>query len=143
MTLYILDTDHVTLYQRSHPLVVERIDAAADSDFAVTLITLEEQLRGWLKVIRRASSHPTDRLVMAYNSLYAAMAYYCSMTILDFDESARLHYERLRRQKIRVGTNDLRIASTVLAVGGILLTRNTRDFARIPELRFEDWSSSA
>ncbi len=41
MKLYVLDTDHVTLYQRSHPLVVERIDAAVGHDFAVTLVTLE------------------------------------------------------------------------------------------------------
>ncbi len=143
MTLYVLDTDHVTLYQRSHPRVVERIDTAVDHDFVVTLITLEEQLRGWLKIIRRASTRSSDRLVLAYNSLHAAMNYYCSMTILDFDESARLRYESLRQRKIRVGTNDLRIASTVLAVGGTLLTRNGRDFSQVPGLRFEDWSSPA
>lgn len=138
MKLYVLDTDHVTLYQRSHPLLLERIDAAVEDDFAVTLITLEEQLRGWLSVIHRASSG--DRLVLAYGSLHAAMDYYCSMTMLDFAEPARLQYEALRQQRIRVGTNDLRIAATVLAVGAILLTRNSRDFSQVPGLRFEDWT---
>ena len=43
---------------------------------------------------------------------------------------------------IRIGTRDLRIAATVLAVGGILLTRNRRDFGLIPDLTIEDWSTA-
>ncbi len=63
MSLYVLDTDHVTLYQRSHPRVVARIAAMSYDDLAVTLITAEEQLQGWLKHVRRASSR--EQLVAA------------------------------------------------------------------------------
>jgi tRNA(fMet)-specific endonuclease VapC len=47
----------------------------------------------------------------------------------------------LKASKLNVGTMDLKIASTVLANEATLLTRNTRDFARIPGLRVEDWIS--
>jgi hypothetical protein len=50
------------------------------------------------------------------------------------------HYGMLRKQKIRIGTQDLRIASIVLAVNGTLVTRNQRDFAQVPELTLEDWT---
>lgn len=42
--------------------------------------------------------------------------------------------------KVRVGTKDLRIASIVLANNATLLTRNNRDFSRVPDLRSEDWT---
>lgn len=42
--------------------------------------------------------------------------------------------------KIRIGTQDLRIAAIVISQNAILVTRNQRDFSRIPGLQFEDWT---
>lgn len=58
----------------------------------------------------------------------------------DIDQAAYTRYEELRRQKIRIGTQDLRIAAIVLSVGGILVTRNQRDFAHVPGLPCQDWT---
>ncbi|MGB6298310.1 MAG: type II toxin-antitoxin system VapC family toxin [Rivularia sp. (in: cyanobacteria)] len=44
------------------------------------------------------------------------------------------------RQKIRIGTQDLRIASIVISNDAILVTRNQFDFSRVPDLQFEDWT---
>lgn len=139
MSLFVLDTDHVTLYQRNEPRVVARIAAMSYHDIAVTLITAEEQLRGWLKLIRRATSK--DRLVLAYGRLRQALDYFCRIRMLDFDDEAWSICDSLRRQKIRIGTRDLRIAATALSVGGVLVTRNLGDFSRVPGLVLEDWSS--
>jgi tRNA(fMet)-specific endonuclease VapC len=46
----------------------------------------------------------------------------------------------LKTAKLNIGKTDLRIAATVLEHGAILVTRNTRDFQRVPSLVLEDWS---
>ena len=48
-------------------------------------------------------------------------------------------FTRFRKQGIRIGTMDLRIASIALAHVATLLTRNTVDFAQVPGLCFENW----
>ena len=55
MSLYILDTDHVSLFQKNHAGLISRIGAVEPTAIAVSIITVEEQLRGWFKEIRRAS----------------------------------------------------------------------------------------
>ncbi|MCP3957318.1 MAG: type II toxin-antitoxin system VapC family toxin [bacterium] len=141
MSLYVLDTDHVTLHQRDHSTLHSRMAALRPRDLAVTIVTVEEQLRGWLKLIRRATSR--ERQVAAYRGLRIALEYFSSVPLLDFDPVAAVRFEELREQKIRIGTRDLRIAATVLAVKGILLTRNQRDFDRVPGLAIEDWSTAS
>ncbi|GAA6617295.1 type II toxin-antitoxin system VapC family toxin [Scytonema sp. NUACC26] len=61
--------------------------------------------------------------------------------ILQYDEKSQEIYQNLRNQRIRIGTQDLRIASIVLANKGILLTRNLRDFEKVPGLTIQDWST--
>jgi tRNA(fMet)-specific endonuclease VapC len=66
--------------------------------------------------------------------------FFKSVELLDFDQVASDRYAELRGRKIRIGTKDLRIAAVVVAAQGILVTRNRRDFERVPGLRIEDWS---
>ena len=102
-------------------------------------MTAEEQLRGWLNAIRKASA-TQDRLLWAYAGLRSALDYIQAARLLDFDQKALARFDDLRRQRLRVGTRDLRIAAVTLAAGGTLVTRNARDFSRIPGLVVEDWS---
>lgn len=139
MRLYVLDTDHVSLLQKDHPQIVPHISTVGARSLAVTVITVEEQLRGWFKVIRRHSSG--SKLIWAYAGLRGAVEYFNTVRLLDFDQAAEARYGELRRQKIRIGTQDLRIAAIVLSVNAILVTRNRRDFAKVPGLVFEDWTT--
>ncbi|MCP4591021.1 MAG: type II toxin-antitoxin system VapC family toxin [bacterium] len=132
-----LDTDHTSLFQRSHPQVVERASGIPRQNLAVTIVTAEEQIRGRFKVIRRTWA--ASELVTAYWGLRATIEYFKNAQLLDFGQAAAVHYAALRR-KIRIGTQDLRIAAIVMAAGGILVTRNHRDFSRVPDLLIEDWS---
>lgn len=138
MSLYVLDTDHASLFQRRHVSVVRRVLAIPDSDLATTVVSAEEQLRGWLSVIHRASG---DRLITAYARLHDTLSYFNTIQLLDFDSVALARYEELRRQQLRIGTKDLRIAAITLSSGGVLVTRNVRDFSRVRELALEDWST--
>lgn len=55
------------------------------------------------------------------------------MIILDTDHMV------VRRQKIRLGTMDLKIAAIALIHDSTLLSANLRDFQQVPNLRAEDW----
>ena len=138
MSLWVLDTDIITLFQNQNPLIKQRIDRVKSQDIAVTVITVEEQMRGWLDVIRQSSE--AKRLKWGYLGLRQGVEFFNIIRILDFDEKAINIYTELKQQKIRIGTQDLRIASIVISHNGILVTRNQRDFSRIPDLQFEDWT---
>lgn len=138
MTLWIFDTDHATLFQQGNPQIVQRVSAVNPKDIAITIVTFEEQMYGRLNRIRRAKSE--DEIVSAYASLRKTINYLTDFELLDFDQDAQHYYMEFLRQKIRIGTQDLRIAAIALSKSGILLTRNRRDFEKIPGLKFEDWS---
>lgn len=40
-----------------------------------------------------------------------------------------------------IGANDAAIAGNAIAAGCVLVTNNTREFERVPDLRVEDWSA--
>lgn len=86
MSLWVLDTDHVSLFQHRHPLVIRRVNAINSEDLGVTVITVEEQMRGWLNAIRQ-SSQP-DRLLWAYMGLRTGVEYFNGVNLLDFDQEA-------------------------------------------------------
>lgn len=138
MSLYILDTDHVSLFQRNDSSVVQHLATVAFNSLAVTIVTVEEQIRGYLAVINQATSG--EKLIRAYAALQDRVTYFNSIQVLPFDQVANACYETLRPQKIRIGTNDLRIAAIVLTVNGVLVTRNGKDFAQVPNLELVDWT---
>jgi len=138
--MFILDTDHVSLFQRNHPHVSPRVLATAPQELATTVITLEEQLRGRLDRVRRAQSD--EEVVRAYHNLLVTSLYFRTITVIGFDEQAQTIFRDLRTRGIRIGTQDLRIAAIALSRQAILVTRNIRDFATSPSLTLEDWSSA-
>ena len=140
MSCYILDTDHFSLWQRNHLPVVERVKINANN-ITLTIITAEELIRGRFNVIRQTSQTPgSDKLVLAYHLLWETLADLKLLNVLKFDQKAYIYYVELRSQKIRIGSQDLKIASIALATNSILVTRNSHDFNKIPNLRFEDWT---
>lgn len=78
--------------------------------------------------------------VLAYANLKSLLDDIQHINILDFTNDADDCYQDLVEQKIRVGTRDLRIAAIALSVNGIVVTRNRRDFEKVPGLKFEDWT---
>ncbi len=62
------------------------------------------------------------------------------ITVLKFDSAAAAQFQHLRSLRLRVGTMDLRIAAIALAHDAAVLTRNIKDFSRVPNLRAEDWT---
>ena len=99
----------------------------------------EEQLRGRLNLLRRASEGgQSERLVQAYENLAVNLERFSEVNILRFTSVSLECHRELLRQKMRVGTKDLRIASIALAIDGIVVTRNQRDFSQVPNLNTPD-----
>ena len=138
MTLWILDTDHISLYQRGDLNVINRLSSANSKNLAVTVISLEEQMYGRLSEIKKATS--AISLITAYSRLEITLDYFKSVQVLPFDQNAHTSFEDLIRQKLRVGTQDLRIAAIALSVNGIVVTRNQKDFGKVPNLQVENWA---
>ena len=138
MNLYVLDTDHLTLLRRGDEKVVARVAIIPASNIATTIISIEEQLRGWFTQIRKARD--VDHLVRAYGGLLDVIQMAVRVPVLPFSRAAAERYAELRKTSRRVGKQDLAIAAVALEAGAMLVTRNRHDFEQIPNLRTEDWS---
>ncbi|HEY7546534.1 MAG TPA: type II toxin-antitoxin system VapC family toxin [Blastocatellia bacterium] len=135
---FVLDTDICGFVQQAHPTVMSHFNALpADASVVTTIITVGESLSGWLSVCRRAGNGAVR--AQAYARLQKAFDFYCQRPCLPFDEAAAEVFDQLTKQRLRIGTNDLAIASIALSVGGVLVTRNVADFQRVPGLIIEDW----
>ena len=66
----------------------------------------------------------------------------CEMGVLEFDTEAAAKFQRLKQLRIRIGTMDLKIAAIALTHRATVLTKNFKDFSRVPGLKIEDWTSS-
>jgi tRNA(fMet)-specific endonuclease VapC len=137
----ILDTDHISVLQHEDSpeaiALTRRLDALAKTEIATTVVTLEEQSRSWLSLIGRYSD---VRQQVAYYDRFAAMFdFFAGWQVLRFEERAAVEFQRLRSERVRIATTDLKIAAIALTSGATLLSRNLKDFNKVPALRVENW----
>src|SRR2546422_9329802 len=123
MIPFILDTDSLTLIQEGHAEVCRRFLEQPSDTVAITVLSVEEQLSGWYTQVRKAKR--PERLAWAYRRLADAVGFLARLRILTYDE-------QLRKAKIKIGRMDLRIAAVALEHGAVLVTRNARDFRKVP-----------
>lgn len=139
--MILLGTDHLSVLaypeSRQGELLFSRLVGSPDQSFAMSIISAEEQMRGWLAEIRR--SRDSRKQVLAYDRLLKLVDFWKQWRILPFDERAAAQFEGLRSQRIRVGAQDLRIAAVAQIHGARLLSANLRDFQQVPNLAVENW----
>ncbi len=139
--MYRLDTDHMTLLERGGPeseAIKAKLRGIPQDDVATTIISYEEQTRGWLA--RIAGLSDISQQVTQYVYLKRQLQNYCRVAVIDFDSKAAQQFTELRQAKLRLGTMDMKIAAIALAHQAILVTRNSSDFSKVPNLLIEDWS---
>ena len=115
MSLYVLDTDMLTLYRRGHDVVLRHALTYPPEDLAITVITVEEQLSGWYALLRQVKA--SADLTRVYDRLVETVMFFNSTHILSFTQPAVAQYEQLRSMRLRIGTMDLRIAAIALVYG--------------------------
>ena len=136
--LWLLDTDTLSFYDRGHQPTVSRVVAMPTSQIAVAVVTAEEQVTGRLAFLRRAKSDA--ELAYAYQGLTNSLRLLSGFHIVTFSEAAIARYNTLLAMKLNVGKMDLRIAAIALEAGAAVITRNLRDFQRVPGLTCENWA---
>ena len=136
MSLFVLDTDLLTLYYRGDPIVVRSVDARPATDLAISALTVDEQLTGWYTLTRQARR--TEEIARAYAHLGDAMVRLARWRILPYTESAIARVAQLKVLRLNVRLLDLRIAAIPLETGAVVVALNQRDFGRVPGLVVED-----
>ena len=113
------------------------MNASEDTFFATTIISAEEQMRGWLAKIHAMKE--AEKQVAWYDQLAWLIEFLGDWEIIAFDQQAAAEFKRLQRLRLRIGTFDLKIAAIGRVHEALLLSANQRDFGRVPGLRTESW----
>lgn len=142
--MYILDTDHLVVLQKragnEFDNLMQRLSTRAPTEFYTTIVSFHEQIGGWQQYIAKATS--SNGVVRGYTKLAGILTDFSKTQLLSFTPAAADVFDDLRQQKVRVPTMDLRIGSIAIVNQMVVLTRNTVDFARIPNLIIEDWTTT-
>lgn len=139
--MLILDTDHLSELDRGTELTeaLRRRLASTQLPVATTVVSIEEQLRGRLSSLAKARD--ASKLVDLYSRLQTTIVDLSHWWILPWTDASAEVFDKLRVVRLGIGTMDLRIASIAIANNAQLLSRNLRDFERVPDLKVEDWLS--
>jgi tRNA(fMet)-specific endonuclease VapC len=139
---YLLDTDHISFLQKragpEYAALTARLALHPRADFAFSIVSFHEQTLGGHAFLNRART--AAQVIRGYEMLLESHLTFTTRPVLPFDAATAAVFDNLQAQKVRVATMDLRIAAIALSRGLILLTRNTRDFSRVPGLLIEDWT---
>ncbi len=138
MSLYLFDTDLLTLFADRHATVCKRASEHSQDELATSVITIEEQLTGWYTLLRQAK---TDRqLVAAYEGMTYSIRFVSRLQICSYSAEAAARVAAFKKARLKIKTMDLRIACVALEAGAIVVTRNRADFEVVPGLELEDWT---
>jgi tRNA(fMet)-specific endonuclease VapC len=141
MTLYILDTDHISLFLGNYPPVRDRV-LQARAECSITIISVQEIFNGWVGQLNRVENEAYK--IEIYQRLHLTTQFIQQMPVLNYEQAASIQYQQIIKvnpilAKRRL-EKDMRIAAIALATEATIVTRNIRDFEQVPKLIMEDWS---
>jgi tRNA(fMet)-specific endonuclease VapC len=128
---YLLDTNTLIYAQKRQGLCLQRIEEHAPQELVVSVVSVQELSYGMGK-----STHPErmQAYLAALKHLYAVLDYNTACA-----ERAGHLRAQLELQGTPIGPYDLQIAASALVHGMTVVSRNTREFERVPGLLLEDW----
>jgi tRNA(fMet)-specific endonuclease VapC len=141
MSLWILDTDHVSLLLERHPQVSRKVSELG-ADVAITIVTVQELFNGW--VVRINNAKEIEDVVRLYRKLDRTVLLCKRIPVLSFDEVVGDRYRQMLQETPSLSKKrlekDMRIAAIALVNDAIVVTRNDRDFSQVPGIRLENWT---
>ncbi len=128
---YLLDTNILSDLMRSpRGRVKQHVSRVGEARICTSVIVAAELRYGAAK---KGSAQLTARIEAVLGAI----------EVLPFEAPADAVYARLRVRLEKagqpIGGNDLLIAAQTAALGYTIVTANDREFARIPEIRRENW----
>jgi tRNA(fMet)-specific endonuclease VapC len=139
---YLLDTDHISFLQRrsgsEFTRLMVRMGQYSPADFALSIVSLHEQVLGAHNFINRAQTN--NDIIRGYTLLMEILQSFATAPVLPIDAPAIAIFNELRGQRVRISTMDLRIAAIAISRNLVLLTRNISDFSKVPGLVIENWT---
>jgi tRNA(fMet)-specific endonuclease VapC len=139
MSRYLLDTETITLLQFGHAAVVRNLAAHPDANVLLSAVSFQEQMRGWLGRLGKLTT-PTQQADWYDRLVTRLFPVWRRFELLPFPLAAIHRFEQLRALRLNVGVMDLRLGAVALENNLTVVTRNVRDFKRIPRVQTEDWS---
>ncbi len=131
MLKYMLDTNICIFTIKNKPAQVHGHFTRHHAQLCISMITLMELIYGAEKSVNPSAN------------LSVVEGFAARLDVLDFSLDAAVHTGQLRAELAKLGTPigpyDAQIAGHARALGLILVTNNTKEFARVPGLRVEDW----
>ena len=129
--LYMLDTNIISdLMQHPQGEVAKQIAKVGENAICTSIIVAGELEFGGQK---KGSAKLQERISIILSAI----------DILALEKPAEKRYSEIRghleKQGTPIGANDLLIAAHALSLGSCVVTRNVREFERVPELRVENW----
>jgi tRNA(fMet)-specific endonuclease VapC len=94
MLRYLFDTDHLTFFQHGHALVVQRLGLQPLGSVGISVVTIEESLRGRLAQLARAGDGPTR--IRQYTRLARTIRLLTQFSVVPYDLAADASYQHLR-----------------------------------------------
>lgn len=141
--IYLLDTDHLSEFVKesvSGTRLKRKLQTLDEIHSAATsIVSFEEMMRGWLAEIHGTLNARSQ--VPLYHQLFRVFEAFDDWDVLKWTNESADVYVGLVRQRLRVKTMDLKIAAIAIQNDATLLSRNLKDFVRVPGLVVEDWLS--
>ena len=130
--MYLLDTNTCIYFMKNtYPHLTQRLLSHDPSELLISSLTVLELEYG----AEKSNWGDRTRQKMAM--------FLAPFTILPFDTNDALFAARilayLERHGMIIGAYDIQIAAQGLSRGLTVVTHNTGEFNRIPELKLEDW----
>jgi tRNA(fMet)-specific endonuclease VapC len=137
--MILLDTDTFSLLAAGHPRVTTRLAAATD-EVALTIVTRIEALQGLFAFLMRVANG--RELLRAQQWLQQTEAELARLPVVVFHAASVAEFDRLLGTKglKKIDRGDLLIAAIALANRATLVTRNLKDFRKVPGLRIDNWA---
>ena len=139
---FLLDTQHITVLQtKSQPAfsaLDRRMNQHPASAFYYCVVSLHEQSIGAHAYINQATK--AAGVIRGYQMLQRMLKSFCGAQLLAFDQGAADQVDLIRSQGVSIRAMDLRIAAIALANNCTVLTKNFKDFKKVPRLTVEDWT---